>query len=88
MSYQKLNQVTFPFAFPISFCDDAVQDIDTEENYFIDVDMGSGYWKVVMEDEEQEILEFFAPEGKRQWKVMPMGALNSAATFLAMMMKL
>ena len=47
VSYQKLNQFTRPFAFPITRCDDAVQDIDTEENYFIAVDMNSGYWQVV-----------------------------------------
>ena len=39
MSYQKLNQVTFPFYLPIPRCDDAVQDIDTEANRFIDVEI-------------------------------------------------
>ena len=29
VSYQKLNQVTRPFTFPIPWCDDAVQDINT-----------------------------------------------------------
>ena len=39
VSYQKLNQVTCPVAFPIPRCDNAVQNIDTEANYFIAVDM-------------------------------------------------
>ena len=47
----KMNQVTLPFAFPIPLCDDAVQDIDTEANYFIDVDMDSGYCKLAAEEE-------------------------------------
>ena len=34
------------------------------------------------------ILELFTPYRKRQWKVMPMGALNAAPIFVAMMMKL
>ena len=48
VSYQNLNQVTRPFAFPIPRCDDAVQEIDTEANCIIDVDMGSGYWEIVV----------------------------------------
>ena len=44
---KKLNQVTFPFTSPILICGDAVQEIDTEVNCFIGVDMDSGYWKVM-----------------------------------------
>ena len=45
-SYQKLNQVTSPLTLPIPCYDEVVQGTNTEENYFIAVDMGSGYWKV------------------------------------------
>ena len=34
VSYQKLNQVTRPFAFPIPLCDNAVQEINTQVLYF------------------------------------------------------
>ena len=47
VSYQKMNQTTRPFAFPIPHYFDAVQDIDTEANYIIDVDMNSEYYQVV-----------------------------------------
>ena len=47
VSYQKLNHVTRPFTFPITCCDDAVQDIDTEAKYFIAVDTESEYWQIV-----------------------------------------
>ena len=76
VSYQKLNQVTHPFTFPIPCCDDALQDIDTEEKYFIDMDMDSGYLQVVEEEEAYERLELFTPDGKWWWKVMHMGDLN------------
>ena len=49
VSYQKLNQFTRPFTFTVPRCDDAVQYINTEANYFIAVDMYSGYWQVVTE---------------------------------------
>ena len=85
MSYQKLNQVTQPFTFLIPLCDDAVHDIDTEAKYFIAVDMDSGYWQVIAEEEACAGLSFFDPAGNRQWKMMPMVALNAAPTFLEMM---
>ena len=88
VSYQKLNRVTRPFTFPIPHCDDAVQDIDTEANYLIAVEMYSGYWKVMAEEEAREICLFFTPDGNQRWKVMPMGDLNVSPTFLAMLMKL
>ena len=50
MSYQKRNQVIRPFILPIYRCDDSVQDIDTEENYFIAVDMDSWHCPVVSEE--------------------------------------
>ena len=88
VSYQKLNQVTRPFTFHISWWYDTVQDIDTEENYFIVVDMDSSYCQLVAEEEARKILEFFTPDGKRRCKVMSMGDLNAAPTFVAMVIKL
>ena len=86
MYCQKLNQVTHLFAFPIPRCDDTLQYIDTEANYFIAVDMDSGYCQVVVEEMAQERLELFIPDGKWRRKLMPMGALNSYTKCLAIMM--
>ena len=88
VSYRKTNQVTRPFTFPIPLCDDSVQEINTEEKYFIAVDMDSGYWQVMEEYGARERLEFFTPDGKQWWKVMPTGALNMAPTFVSIITKL
>ena len=88
MSYRELNQVICTLTFPIHCCVDTVQGMDKEEKYFIDADMYSGYWQVVSEDEARERLAFFAPGRKLRWKVMHVGALNAATTFVAIMMKL
>ena len=85
VSYRKLNQVTRPFKYPIPRCDDAVEDIDPEAKWFIAVDMDSEYWQLAAEPEARAKLAFYTPNGKKRWAVMPMGALNSAATFCAMM---
>jgi hypothetical protein len=88
ISYRKLNQVTKPFAFPIPRCDDAVEEIGPYAKFFIAFDLDSGYWQIASDMEARARLAFFTPTGKKRWKVMPMGALNSAATFVAMMTKL
>ena len=46
------------------------------------------YCQVVAEEEACERLAFFTPDGKRRWKVMPMGALNLSPTFVAVTTKL
>ena len=50
--------------------------------------MDSRYRQLVVAEEARERLELLTPDGKRQCKVMPLGYLNSASTFVVMMMKL
>ena len=83
-----MNQVTHPFAYPVPLGDYAVQGIDTEANYFIKVDIDSGYLWLVAEEEAQKILYLFTPYGKRRWKVIPMGDLNADQICLAIIVKL
>ena len=64
--YQKLNQFTSTFAFPVPCCNDTVNGIYTEAKYFIDLDMDSGYLKVVAEEEVLKILSFFPLNRKGQ----------------------
>ena len=59
--YRKLNQITHPFAFPLTFCCGVVHTIDTQANGFISVDMCSGYFQVVVEEKAQENLVVFTP---------------------------
>ena len=49
--YKTLNYILCPFDLPIPSCDDEVQEIYTEANYFIAVDIDSGYCQVVTEEE-------------------------------------
>ena len=50
--------------------------------------MDSVYWKVIAEEEVHKRMEFFTPDVKCRWKLMPMGDLNSAPTVVLMMIKL
>ena len=88
MSFQKLNQVTRPFSFPYLSAMMHYSTSTQKKSFFIIVGTDSGYWKVVADKDAREILKLFTLDGKRRWKVMPMGALNTASTFVAMMKKL
>ena len=65
-----------------------MEEINTDACFFIAIDMDSGYRQVIAKEAAHERLAFFTLTGKKHWKVMPMGALNSAAIFVAMMTKL
>ena len=56
--------------------------------YLIVVDMGSGYWKVVAEEETQGIMKFFNQYENQQRKVIPTRDLNTAPTFVEIMMNI
>jgi hypothetical protein len=84
VSYRKLNQITRPFRFPFRRCDDAVLNIGNGR-YRISIDMDSGYWQVIVERRSRPKLAFFGPDEKLRWTKMPMGALNAAPVFAAMM---
>ena len=45
----------------------------------------AGYWQIETEEASRDRLAFFVPNGKLQWTVMPMDALNAPAVFVAMM---
>lgn len=88
MFHRKLNQVACTFDFPINLYGNALQGVDTDAKYFIEINMDSGYWKVVAEEEARLKLELLNLDGKRLCKVMNMGALNSYPIVLEMSVKL
>ena len=50
--------------------------------------MVTGYWQEVAEEEACKILALFDPNRKQRRKVMHMGPLNAAPTFVATIMKM
>ncbi len=80
VSFRPLNKITRPFKFCTRRCDDAAQDIGSA-NFTIAMDFFWGYWQVKCVKEARSKLAFFIPNGKQQWKRMPMGALNSHAVY-------
>ena len=50
--------------------------------------MESDYWQVAVEEEVEERMKLFNPNGNRQWNLIPMEELNFSTTFVAILMKL
>ena len=71
-SFRPINAKTRPFTFPVTRCDDAVEEIGDRE-FTITLDLDSGYWQVKLHKDAKEKTAFFTPEGKKHWNVMPMG---------------
>ena len=84
VSYRKLNSITRPYKFPIRRYDDAILSIG-QANYFIKMDLDSGYWQIPVHKNSKAKLAFFGVDEKLTFAVMPMGALNAAPVFAAMM---
>jgi hypothetical protein len=82
VSYRKLNAVTRPFKYPTPRCDDAILGIRGQ--WFITMDLDSGYWQVKLADGTKDKTAFFIPGAKKRWKVMPMGCTNALPFFVAM----
>lgn len=49
--------------------------------------MDSRYWQVKFHEGSQDKIAFYMLEGKKHWKVMPMGIRNVHAFFVAMVHK-
>ena len=81
VSYRMLNQVPRAFAYLIKRCDDTVAEIPPEAQFFITANMDAVYWEIETEEASRDRLAFFVPNGKLQWTVMPMGALNAHAVW-------
>ncbi len=86
ISYRALNAFTRPFIFPVSRCDDSVEEISDRE-VTITHDLDSGYWQVLLHKQSREKTAFFTPEGKKHWCRMPMGIMNAHAFFVAMLIQ-
>ena len=81
VSYRSLNAITRPFAFHAQRCDDAVDLIPCDAKYFISLDLKWGYWQLKLHEASRDKTAFFVPEGKKHWKVVPMGILNAHPCF-------
>ena len=86
IDYRRLNSVTEFDAEPPPNADDLYAEIGRGKySYFSKIDLSKGYWQLPMTEHAKPLTAFQTPLGLFQWKRMPFGLVNSAATFSRMM---
>ncbi|KAI8506729.1 hypothetical protein Bbelb_151700 [Branchiostoma belcheri] len=80
VDFRKLNSVTVPDAHPLPRIDDTI-DALAGSYYFSTLDMKSAYWQVPVHPADRHKTAFCTAEGLWQFKVLPFGLSNSAATY-------
>ena len=87
VDYRKLNSRTVRDAHSLPRIDDTLDSL-VGAKYFSSLDLKAGYWQVELADDDKEKTAFSAgPLGFFQWETMPMGLMNSRATFQRLMQK-
>ena len=80
IDFRALNKVTIKDAFPIpniQVCIDTLGD----NTFFSSLDMASGYWQVLMDEQDRHKTAFITKYGLFEHVRLPFGLCNSPATF-------
>ena len=84
INYSKVNDLTHKNSYPLPRIDSKL-DALSGAAWFSTLDLKSGYWQVDMEEKDKEKTAFTSGSGLWQFRVMPMGLCNAAATFERLM---
>ena len=84
VDYRALNAVTKQDSFPLPNIEDSISQF-SGNCYFSTLDLISGYHQIALGDDSRELTAFSTESGLYQYRVMPMGATGSPATFQRLM---
>lgn len=84
VDFRALNLVTTPDVYPLPNISETL-DMLGNAKYFTTIDLASGFHQVKMDPDSEEKTAFNVPGGHYQYKRLPMGLINSPATFQRLM---
>lgn len=84
IDYRRLNNITKMDGYPIPDIRDLLDCLNGAV-IFSSLDLASGYWQVVLNEDDKEKTAFVTKYGFYQWKVMPFGLSTAPATFVKLM---
>lgn len=80
VDFRALNRITKKISYPLPLIDDLLAQVGNAK-YFSSYDLKSGYWQVLMENQDKEKTAFACHRGLFQFNVMPFGLVNAPAIF-------
>jgi hypothetical protein len=80
IDYKKVNEMIKVDKYPVPRIDDMLDRLNGAR-YFSKLDLVDGFWQVRLDDKSKEITGFANRGGFYQWKVLPMGLVNSPSVF-------
>ncbi|KAG1611665.1 hypothetical protein G6F44_013468 [Rhizopus delemar] len=80
IDYRKLNAVTKKVAYPLPRIDDLLDTLG-KAKVFSALDIRAGFHQVPMEESSKELTAFTTKLGTYHYNTLPMGLVNSPATF-------
>ena len=86
VDFRKLNAITKPISYPLPLIDDILAQLG-QAKFFTSLDLKSGYWQVLMDENDKEKTAFACHRGLFQFNVMPFGLTAAPAIFQELMAK-
>ena len=80
VDYRSLNKITKLIKYPLPLIDDQIDNLGGKE-YFISLDLKSGYYQIPMHTESIEKTAIITPDGHWEFLRMAMGLANAPAVF-------
>lgn len=84
IDFRKLNQSTKKDAIPLHRTDDLLEALGGVQ-WFSSLDLASGYWQMLVKEEDRPKTAFSTHHGQFQWNVMPFGLTNGPASLTRLM---
>ena len=84
IDYRKLNSVTKKDGYPVPNVGELLDCLHGSTVYST-LDLASGYWQVMVSEEDREKTAFVTKYGLYQWRTMPFGLATAPATFVRLM---
>ena len=80
VDFRALNRITKANSYPLPLIDDILA-LLCKAKYFSSLDLKSGYWQVLVEDNDREKTAFTCHRGLFQFNVMPFGLTTAPGVF-------
>ena len=84
VDFRRLNTITQSEDYPLPPMKETMEYLQ-ETKYFTTLSLPGAFWQVKLSDRSKELTAFVTSEGQFQWKKMPFGLSNGAATFQRLM---